>query len=156
MRIRTTKINKQRHVLNAMESLTTKLSVKSSILAELKKMGVDELPKSVILDFGYLHNSLSVSVSSDIAYETIMAHPMSHIHDTKKIYCQYNKQNVMCSHGNVICDIHYSFSCDLPEEDLNILRLIGKVRYEKPAPSYWSDPQEVVVCETGISNDLPF
>jgi len=112
----------------------------------------DNAPVEVSLN--WRHNGLTVSVSAIADYEVLVNHPKTSIENIKTIDCRYLITQIQCSHSNVPCDINFNFYCDLPDDDLQVLRMLGKVKYQRPSPSYYDD-REYVACDA-YYNGLPF
>lgn len=136
-------LDKIEAAVRAMHSFTVIEGIRTTIDRELAKFGV-ESDRYYTIDLNYDRTKVYVHVSSALpnGYDLIMSNPNSTISDTKNINCIYTIKQVLVDYG-IECDINFHFICPLPVEDINTLRMLGKVKWTTPWPS---SPSEQVVC----------
>lgn len=134
----------------ALQSPCVQASIASTVQRELDKWGglahqsyfgkeVDPTLESGFRGEGLL---IQIRVADESLYDALMNCKDTGI-DMKEIQANYSIENVLVSYG-ISCKINFQFSCPLPMEDLAVLHMLGKVKYD---PGYSSAPAPYISCE---------
>ena len=103
-----------------------------------------------MVGYSYDYLYVSVTVIDPSLYEKLMNDKRTGM-DTESIKAYYIRKMILVSHGGISVDIRYSLSCPTPEEDLQTLRMIGKVKWE---PGYSTPSRETISCASRVG--VPF
>ena len=137
-------------ILKAMKSETFLQGIGSTIDAVVKEWNVkswgswyNTSPPNIELTPYWRSGTLTMNLTAQVDdYDKLMNNPNTVISDIEWIQCNFKRINVLMP-LEVECHINFCFRQALPEEDLGILRMLGKVKKEKPT---FYEGDELVIC----------
>lgn len=146
-KIQNEKLGKIKACLAAMESETVKQAAESTIIKTLNEWGVDSLEAvySLTLKMGYNYSYLllNIDVKDDNLYEKLMDSSHTGM-SVEHIEASFSKKQVLVNYG-IELDIRFNFQCNVPDEDLQTLRMIGKIKYDA---GYMTEGGETISCSS--------
>ncbi len=129
MNITTLDTNKIRDCMDAMDSDVTKLVVKNHLVKAFENAGCKD-DCDYEIHQGYVDFAICVYayIEGDELYDYITTNKNSSV-GIESITCTENKEFILTDY-DVTLRIVVNFKCDLPEDDLNTLKMLGKVHDE--------------------------
>ena len=152
------KAAKLHNIANALNSHCVQHSILSTVNRELDKWGglqpQDWRGEEAVLTINsygsYDKLYVNVSVADESLYEQLSNSPLTGM-DITEMKAYYKIENVLVDY-DISCDIQFSFACPLPEEDLQVLKMLGKVKYDE---GYIRSPEAYIDCEVPVDY-IPF
>ena len=144
MKLNTKNLQQQQILAKALTSHAFTHGILSTVNREIEKWGIQtQEAQELEISPNYNNTELRVSVwiKDNSLYEKLMDSPWTGL-DTKNIAAYYTIEQQLIP-GNINVTIHFTLLCDLPTQDLETLKAIGKVKTE---PGYINPATQYIEC----------